>query len=192
MQKKYKLLLFIVPIVITLDQITKYWAIVNLKSGKNITVIDGYFNFIYRENKGAAWSFLANTKDSFRIPFFMTVTIGAILLVLFMIYKLKEEQKILQVVFPLIVAGATGNLLDRFTNGAVVDFIDWHIGVHHWPTFNIADVSLVAAMVLLGLELILTTINDFKKRPTPLNTSSAPLQGGESTSEKALGSNDER
>ena len=175
MQKKYKLLLFIAPLVIILDQITKYYAI-SLKSGKVVTVIDGYFNFIYRENKGAAWSFLADTKDSFRIPFFMTVTIGAILLVLFMIYKLEENQKILKVVFPLIVGGATGNLLDRFTNGAVIDFIDWHIGVHHWPTFNIADIALVSAMVLLGLEVILSIKKDFNEKK---NNTSASLSNPE-------------
>jgi len=154
MQKKYKLLLFIAPIVIILDQITKYYAM-SLKSGKVITVIDGYFNFIYRENKGAAWSFLADTKDSFRVPFFFTITIAAIILVLFMIYKLEENQNILRVVFPLIIGGATGNLLDRITNGAVIDFIDWHIGVHHWPTFNIADVAISIGMGLIVIDFII-------------------------------------
>lgn len=164
MHKKYKILLIIVPVVLFLDQITKYWVIKNLKPNNNITVIKGYFNFIYRENKGAAWSFLADTHDSFRIPFFMILTIGAILLVLFMITKLTDEQKLLQFAFPLIVGGAGGNLSDRFTNGAVVDFIDWHINVHHWPTFNIADTSLVIAMVLLGLEVIISGIKEHKNR----------------------------
>jgi signal peptidase II len=162
MHKKYKILLIIVPIVLILDQITKYLAIVNLKSGKTITVIDGFFNFIYRENKGAAWSFLADTSDSFRVPFFMILTIGAILLVLYMITKLTDKQKLLHFAFPLIVGGASGNLTDRFTNGAVIDFIDWHVGVHHWPTFNVADMALVMAMVLLGLEVIISAINDYK------------------------------
>jgi len=164
MHKKYKILLIIVPVVLFLDQLTKYWAISNLKPNNKIVVIDGFFNFIYRENKGAAWSFLADTHDSFRIPFFMTLTIGAILLVLFMITKLTDEQKLLQFAFPLIVGGAGGNLMDRFTNGAVVDFIDWHIGVHHWPTFNIADVSLVFAMTFLGLEVIITGIKEHKEK----------------------------
>ena len=164
MHKKYKILLIIVPIILFLDQITKYWAIKNLKPSNNIIVIKGYFNFIYRENKGAAWSFLADTHDSFRIPFFMILTIAAILLVLFMITKLTDEQKLLQFAFPLIVAGAGGNLTDRFTNGAVVDFIDWHIAAHHWPTFNMADVSLVIAMILLGIELIISTINESKNK----------------------------
>ncbi len=166
MQKKYKILLIIVPLVLFLDQITKYWAIKNLKPYNNITVIKGYFNLIYRENKGAAWSFLADTHDSFRIPFFMILTIGAILLVLFMITRLTDEQKLLWFAFPLIVGGAGGNLSDRFTNGAVVDFIDWHVGVHHWPTFNIADVSLVIAMTLLGLEVLISGVKDYKNKKT--------------------------
>ena len=55
--------------------------------------------------------------------------------------------------YALIIGGALGNLVDRVRYGYVVDFIDWYVGEHHWPAFNIADSAIVCgavALVLLG------------------------------------------
>ena len=50
----------------------------------------------------------------------------------------------------LIVGGAFGNVIDRFSMGAVADFIDFHIYDYHWPAFNFAD-----SAVFVGVSLIL-------------------------------------
>ncbi len=49
-----------------------------------------------------------------------------------------------------------GNVIDRLRLGAVVDFLDFHLGAAHWPAFNLADSAIcigVAAMLLDGLLL---------------------------------------
>ena len=51
------------------------------------------------------------------------------------------------VAFGLIAGGAIGNLTDRIRAGAVTDFID----LPHWPTFNIADISITVGVILLAL-----------------------------------------
>ena len=59
--------------------------------------------------------------------------------------------------FPLtlILGGALGNALDRIVRGAVVDFLDFHIGLLHWPAFNVADIAICSgAALLLFFELI--------------------------------------
>jgi signal peptidase II len=43
-----------------------------------------------------------------------------------------------------VVGGATGNLVDRLRRRAVVDFL----AAPRWPTFNVADASMLAGMVL--------------------------------------------
>jgi signal peptidase II len=62
----------------------------------------------------------------------------------------------LAVAIGLIIGGAMGNVIDRLRLGAVVDFLDFHLGAAHWPAFNLADSAIcigVAAMLLDGLLL---------------------------------------
>jgi signal peptidase II len=53
----------------------------------------------------------------------------------------------------LVLGGAAGNLFDRLWFGEVTDFLDFHVGGHHWPAFNLADsaISVGAALVVLDL-----------------------------------------
>jgi signal peptidase II len=44
-------------------------------------------------------------------------------------------------------------VLDRFLHHSVTDFIDFHLGSHHWYTFNIADSAIVVGAALVVLEL---------------------------------------
>ena len=170
--KKYKYILIISPIILILDQLTKSWAVSTLKGKEEISVITGYFDFIFRQNKGAAWSFLADKPDSFRVPFFIIAIIVALAVVLFLYKNLKDDQIILKIAFSSIIGGALGNLSDRFFRGAVVDFIDWHYKeVYHWPTFNIADVGLVIAMFLIAYEAFIGE-NIRKKKEALLNDTS--------------------
>jgi signal peptidase II len=50
--------------------------------------------------------------------------------------------------------GALGNLADRLRRGAVLDFLDFHWGVHHWPAFNVADSSITVGVALMFLQNI--------------------------------------
>ena len=45
----------------------------------------------------------------------------------------------------LLIGGALGNLADRARDGAVTDFIDLPL----WPTFNLADVAIIAGVLFL-------------------------------------------
>jgi signal peptidase II len=56
-------------------------------------------------------------------------------------------------VLGLIIGGAIGNLADRFfrgDHGAVVDFV----ALHWWPTFNLADASIVVGCLLLAVSFL--------------------------------------
>ena len=72
------------------------------------------------------------------------------------------EQKLTQAALILIAGGAIGNLIDRIQIGYVIDFIDWHIGEHHWPTFNVADISISVGVGLIVIDGIRQTIRDVK------------------------------
>jgi signal peptidase II len=54
----------------------------------------------------------------------------------------------------LVAAGAVGNVIDRIRSEyGVVDFLDIGLGVHRWPTFNIADIAVSSGAFLLALVL---------------------------------------
>lgn len=50
-----------------------------------------------------------------------------------------------------VVAGSVSNLVDRIRWGYVVDFVS----VPHWPTFNVADVAIVAGAAVTALVVVL-------------------------------------
>lgn len=52
----------------------------------------------------------------------------------------------------LIVGGAVGNVVDRLRFGAVVDFLDFHLGMFHWPAFNIADSAITIGVAIVLLD----------------------------------------
>ena len=63
--------------------------------------------------------------------------------------------RVLLVALPLIIGGAIGNVCDRLRFGAVADFVDAHIGAHHWPAFNLADSCICAGAFILILQALL-------------------------------------
>lgn len=125
---------------------------------RKIPVIDGFWNYTYVRNYGAAWSLFANKSESFRRPFFTIVSSVAIVLVLFILHGLDPKKRWLILALSLIVGGALGNLIDRVRYGYVVDFIDWYIVIggteKHWPTFNIADAWIAIGVGIMLLDSI--------------------------------------
>ena len=98
--------------------------------------VTNFFNIVFTWNFGTAFS-LFNALGEYApiVLVFMTgAIIGAILYFLFMRAKRFEI-----VPLSLIAGGAIGNLIDRVRFGAVIDFLDFHIGGYHWPAFNVAD-----------------------------------------------------
>lgn len=121
----------------------------------SLTVIDGYFDYQYARNPGAAFSFLADESPEFRKNFFGATGILAIILILaFIHFSSWEKQKLLIIFLACILGGALGNIIDRFRWSYVIDFISWHVGEHYWPTFNIADVFVTCGVALLVIDLI--------------------------------------
>lgn len=103
----------------------------NLTLGFNTGVSFGMFSDLFRELP----LLLAGIK----------VGIAAALL----IWALRTEKFIETVGLGLIAGGAGGNIVDRIAQGAVTDFLDFHVGGWHWPTFNMADVTITVGVVLL-------------------------------------------
>jgi len=143
-----------VAAVVLLDFITKAYISSSMSLHESFDVINGFLNITYVRNPGAAFSFLADAPAIFRSIFFISVTVTAIILVLYYIAKSKIEEPFMIFSLSLILSGAVGNLIDRIRFGEVVDFIDVYISSYHWPAFNVADSAITVGAVIMVLELI--------------------------------------
>ncbi|HEY3347979.1 MAG TPA: signal peptidase II [Nitrospirota bacterium] len=153
--RKRSILLLVASVVFVLDRLTKAGIMRKLAAFETVPVIPNFFDIVHVRNKGAAFGILAMADSSFRMPVLLLSTAVAIGLLLYFIKIVREQDTLTLVALALIIGGAIGNLYDRIFYGHVVDFIDWYVGVHHWPAFNIADSGITVGVILLGVELIL-------------------------------------
>ena len=153
--RKIWLLLALVVGLIVIDQVSKSVIQSRFFHGESIAVIKGFFSITYVRNPGAAFGFMANADDSLRKPLFLLIPIIACAWLFVLIWKARNKNTILFLSYGLILAGAVGNLIDRFVLGFVVDFLDFYLGDHHFPAFNVADSAITIAAFLLVYDFIL-------------------------------------
>lgn len=135
-----------------LDQASKLYIHRTMELFQSIPVIDGFFNIFYIRNRGAAFSFLS--QASWRLPFFIAVSLIASGVILVAFGRLRNDQKLAQASLAMIFSGAVGNLIDRVRMGEVIDFLDVYWGSHHWPAFNVADSFICVGVALLALDML--------------------------------------
>ena len=141
--------LLVAVLVLALDLITKYFAYTQLIPYQANKVLS-FFNLTLAFNKGAAFSFL-NSASGWQNGFFIILAILISIILIIWLYRLEKNEKWQGLSIALILGGAWGNLYDRIHLGYVIDFLDFHIGNHHWPIFNIADSAISIGAVLMML-----------------------------------------
>ncbi len=117
-------------------------------------IINGFLNLTLIHNTGAVFGLMAGQVSFARTFFFLAVSLLAIGVVLWMLFRLPEGQKMELIALSLILGGALGNASDRIRLGEVVDFIDIYYRTHHWPAFNVADSALSIGVILLLFRLV--------------------------------------
>lgn len=135
------------------DQASKAWAVRVLRSGDDRTLISGFLDLAYTENRGIAFGQLQE-GGSFGRWFFVILAMAAAIAVLYYFLRTPRNDDRTLGACALLLAGITGNLTDRVRLGYVVDFISLHAGSYHWPTFNVADASICIGAGVLALDLI--------------------------------------
>lgn len=143
--KKLSLTLIIIVLGLSLDRLSKIWAISSLKGNEGIVIIKNFFGLDYLENRGAAFGMLQNHKWLFII-----ITSIVVLIMLVYLYKTKPTFKLTYISMAMIMSGAIGNLIDRVYYSYVVDFILVHYkDVYYFPTFNVADMLVCVGTFFL-------------------------------------------
>ena len=153
--RRYFAVVAAVANLLLVDAVSKELAAGYLKGTSAVSVIDGFFNLAYVENRGCAWGL-------FQGQVWPLAVFGLVALA-FLIWKRKAVFGLVTkdarrgwlilgaVAEPLLYAGIIGNVIDRLFRGYVIDMFDFHWGVHHFPCFNIADSCICVAVGLLLL-----------------------------------------
>lgn len=131
--------------IILFDQIVKRIVSLNMKAGETIPIVQNAFHITYILNPGAAFGILENERVFFIIAGFLVLALGVYLLP-----KLKKQEKLIRFGSIFLLAGAVGNLIDRIRNGLVIDFIDFRV----WPVFNIADIAICSGTFFIIYSVI--------------------------------------
>ena len=136
-----KVLIFF--ILILLDVISKYFVKNNLVLNQSIKIND-FFDFIYIQNFGVSFGLFSGLLSHWLLIF-----IGLFIVLLIFYLMIISDKKLEKLAYFIIIIGATSNILDRFINTFVVDFILIHYENYYWPAFNFADIYITIGIIML-------------------------------------------
>lgn len=173
---------------LVLDLWSKYWAKAHFEAlrprgHRQVVVIEDAVSFIFAKNRGGAWGLLQNETEALRRPFFLIVSVAAIVFIVSLYRKLQPGQTALKWGLPLVLGGALGNLVDRIRYGYVVDFIDVYMKfdgkVKHWPTFNVADIAICIGVGLMAVDMFTSRREHKPAAAAPVDTASTSASAAE-------------
>jgi signal peptidase II len=140
--------------ILVVDQVTKALVSAALRLHESRPIIPRFLSLTLVHNTGAAFGILAGERSPLRSGFFLVVSVVAMGVVLWLLWRLRPEKKVEAVALSLIFGGAVGNVIDRIRFGKVIDFIDVFYRSYHWPAFNVADAAISVGVFLLFWCLI--------------------------------------
>lgn len=119
--------------------------------GEAVEVIGGFWDWRLSMNPGSAFGLFGSLSVG-RV-LLSIVGIGAVVAMIIMLKKSRNDQRVLHWALALVAGGAVGNLIDRIYYGVVTDFVSWDLHFMVWPTFNVADIVLVIGVGLMFIDI---------------------------------------
>ncbi len=135
------------------DQLSKHAVERYTAPGSLRVLVPGLLNLVHTTNPGVAFGLFADSENPWRGPLLIVFSVAVIGMLVWLLATGRAGGRAGECGIALILGGAVGNVLDRFLHHSVTDFIDFHIGAHHWYTFNVADSAIVIGAALVVLEL---------------------------------------
>ena len=170
LNKERLLPLLLTAIVVLADQITKM-IIAQRPIGAFITdVFNNEFLEIWHvRNKVIAFSLGQNVPDAVRPVVFIVLPILVLCVLVWYYLSSDDFTRLQRWAVAGILGGGFGNIIDRiFRPDGVVDFVSVKFygifGFERWPTFNVADSSVVVCCILLFITMIISGKNAHKAK----------------------------
>jgi len=160
--KRRYLPLLLTACIILSDQLSKAWIVRHVAENTvGFQFLGDFLAIVHVRNTAIAFSMGDSLSLAVKLLFFIIVPVLLVIAVLFVYFSKRFVlSSFHRWVLALFLGGGIGNLIDRiFRNFRVVDFISVKVygflGFERWPTWNIADASLVVSGILLAASIIL-------------------------------------
>ena len=148
------LLVWIVALVVALDQLVKALVRPRLELHESIPVIPEFFSLTRVHNTGAAFGLMNNMDFPFKAAVLALLQTAALVGLTVYVAKLAPEQRLTRLGLSFVIGGAIGNLIDRMVYGYVLDFFDFYRGGWHFWAFNVADAAINIGVALMILDIL--------------------------------------
>jgi signal peptidase II len=140
--------------VLAVDHASKLWLLYGLRLQDNERlVVTPFLDFELRWNPGISFS-LFQQGTAFGRWILLALTLAATFLLCLWLWRVGS--RLAGLGLGAIVGGALGNGYDRFTYGAVIDFLDFHAFGYHFYVFNVADSAITSGVVILLCDSLLS------------------------------------
>jgi signal peptidase II len=130
------------------DQASK-WALIAMIRPEETIHVTSFFNFVMWWNKGVSFGLFPAGSEG---GMWLLIGVAGTIMTVLLLWLRRVQSRGLAVVIGLIIGGAFGNVVDRLRFGAVADFFDFHLGIHHFAAFNIADSAICIGVFILCLD----------------------------------------
>jgi signal peptidase II len=163
--------LILTPLILAADQATKALAIAQLPPGRPQEVVGDLLRLTLVYNPAIAFSIGHSLPEQLRRPLFLVLPLLVLVFILVYYLRTNDLSRFQRWLMAAVLGGGLANMVDRvFRPQGVVDFVDVKFyglfGMERYPTFNVADSSVVVAGILLLVTFLGAEIRA-SRRDTP-------------------------
>lgn len=145
-------------LLVFIDYYSKSLALLNLSYGQLNQTFMPFIDFLLIYNSGIAFGML-DGKSVYVSYLLLILTISISTYLIWLIYNEENPKK--KIALSLITGGALGNILDRFNDGQVTDFLHLEILEFSFFVFNFADLFItIGAILIIYFEIIYKPKNE--------------------------------
>ena len=141
-----KILIFLS--LVLLDILSKYFVF-NYIDLYQFIKITYFFDITHIHNFGVSFGLFSGT-----IPSLVLIVIGLFVTAFVSYLYLNSSDTLERWGLFIIICGAIGNIVDRFINGYVIDFLYLHINQYYWPAFNFADIYISIGIIMIIVNMV--------------------------------------
>lgn len=155
MKRKYLILFSLSGLVLCLDQLTKFLVQSKLEANETYDLIPGFLTLVHARNNGFGFGLLQKAPIPLQEIFFVAVPVFALILIVLIFIKLRDDQMLTSISLTSILGGAVGNLIDRLQYGFVIDFLKIHWkDSFQLAAMNVADLSIITGVILMFINTL--------------------------------------